>query len=201
MASKKVPDLKKLSSDSTRAEKEEITGFEETVVQLRKLDEQIEQLQQVRDGAYGFIMNSVGEAFKANCANGKLVKSYVIKSKDGVPATVLYKNAYSKLDAVNEEAMRKVLGEFFDTFYSVDTDTKMKRDADIKKMKELLGDRFYDFFTDTKMITFTKEFMEKKMDMRDKLPKTVAVMLDEFAKQCQSKPDFRLPPVEKTNNK
>lgn len=192
---KKAVELKKLSAESGKVEKAEVTGFEAVVVEMRRLDKEMERLAEEREKARDLIMNKVRAMFKENVDDGKLIKSYVVHSEDKVPATVLFKNAFSKLDAANEPAMREVLKDAYDSLFVGDTDIKLKKDVDFDVLRKLLGDKFDEFFAETNYIGFQKQWMETAMELRSKLTKSQVAQLDLWQKACQSQPDFRLPEV------
>jgi len=184
--------LKELDTN-VGAEKMEITGLEAVVPQIRKIDTDIEALAKQREDLRGIIMNKVGPIMKDGLSKGHLVKSYIVKSEDGQPATVLYKNAYSKLDPSNEQSMKEFLGDMFSMFFSVQTsDASLKKNANTNELRKLLGDRFSEFFSETKSIDFTKDFMEKRASLHDQLKAPVRGQLDKWMGDHQAKPDLRM---------
>lgn len=183
--------LKQLDS-KTGVEKLEVSGFESVVPQIRKIDDQVTALQEQRLQMKDLILNKVRDVKRDTEEKGALYKSFIIKSEDDAPAVVQYKNMFSKLDPSNEEEMRKVLNGHYDTLFETKHDIKMKDNADLEKLRALLGDNFDVFFNSTKHIAFKKEFMENRASLRDKLTKQSNVVLDRWVSQNQASPDLRM---------
>jgi hypothetical protein len=187
---KKV-DLKIAETDN-KVEKFEVQGLEDIPTQIRELDREMEKLSESRDSMRTLIMNHVSPLMKENVTKGLLYKTYLIMSRDGVPAQVIYKNMFSKLDTSNEKVMREVLGPHFDEFFGVETSPAMKKNADLTRLKTLLGDKYSDFFEDKSTIGFAKDFMEKRATLHSKLTKNIRDQLDGWIKEYQAKPDLRM---------
>jgi len=188
----KVLKLKELDSAKGGAEKAEVTGFEAMVPQIREIDKQMEELKGKREDLRGIIMNKVVPMMREGLSRGYLVKTYIVNSEDEKPATVLFKNMYSKLDPSNEAPMREVMGPLFDKFFTKTTDYTMKSSANKNELKKLLGDRFSEFFEDVEALSFTKEFMEQRAGMHDQLNANSRKNLDEWMAKHQANPDLRM---------
>ena len=184
-------DLKVAETDN-KVEKCEVPGLEEIPGQIRDLDDKINKLNELRDFMRSRIMDTVAPIMKDNVSKGLLYKTYLIKSNDGVPAQVIYKNMYSKLDATNEKVVRGVMGAYFDEFFFVENTQIMKKNADFSRLKTLLGDKYNDFFDDKSVLAFAKNFMEKRASLHTKLTKDIKAQLDNWTKEYQAKPDLRL---------
>ena len=183
--------LKTLDSKTT-VEKLEVTGFESVVPQIRNIDDQVTKLQEQRQLMKDLILNRVRDVKRDTEEKGVLYKSYLIKSEDDQPAIVQYKNMFSKLDLSNEEQLKKTLNSHYDLLFETQCDVKVKNNADIEKLRTLLGENFDVFFSSTKYIAFKKEFMENRAAVRDKLTKPSNAMLDRWVSENQASPDLRM---------
>jgi len=184
-------DLKVAETDN-KVEKYEVTGLEDIPGQIRELDQKISELNEARESMRTMIMNYVAPIMKENTTKGLLYKTYLIASRDGVPAQVIYKNMFSKLDITNEKVIREVMGVYFEEFFLVETAQMMKNNVDVNRLKTILGDRYNDFFEDKSVVSFAKDFMEKRATLHPKLTKEIKAQLDNWTKDYQSKPDLRM---------
>jgi len=175
-----------------KVERFEVTGCEAKVVEIRGIDKQVEELQGKRTKLREVIIESVQKLRKAWEKKGKMYKSFTILSQDGVPATVLFKNAFSRIDPANELAMREALGKYFDELYSKSTSTALRKNADIDELKKLLGARFAEFFDQQTFIDHKEGFMEKRADLRSEVTKPINDALDSYTKDMQAQPDLRM---------
>lgn len=183
--------LKTLDSNNG-VEKMEVPGFESLVPQIRKLDEQMEELANKRDMMKALIINTVRDMKQKAEVNGSLYKSFTILSEDGQNATILYKNQFSKLDPENEESMRKTLKDSFETLFENAEDVTFKKNADTDVLRKLLGDKFEQFFSTKKYIKFCKDFMERRASLRPNLNKSTNALLDKWTSDNQASPDLRM---------
>jgi hypothetical protein len=184
-------DLKVAETDN-KVEKCPVSGLEEIPVQIREIDKKIDELSTAREAMRTLIMNHVSPLMKENVTKGLLYKTYLILSKDDNPAQVIYKNMFSKLDITNEKVMREVMGAYFNEFFSIETTQMMKKNADMGRLKTILGDKYDDFFEDKSVVSFAKDFMEKRATLHPKLTKEIKAQLDGWTKEYQAKPDLRV---------
>lgn len=184
--------LKKLDETGSKTEKYTVTGFENLIPEIRKINKDIEELNSKKNTMRDLIMNKVVDIKNKEEAAGRLYKSYIIASEDDEPVTVLFKNMFSKLSVDNEETLRKNLGEYFDKLFTKSVSTSLKRNVNLDTMKELLKDRFSEFFETSEFISFVKDFMEQRAELRSKLNKKTNVLIDKWTRECQAKPDLRL---------
>lgn len=182
----------KIAETDNKVDKYEVKGLEDLPVQIREIDQKINELTEAREAMRNLIMNHVGPLMKENVTKGLLYKTYLIASKDNSPAQVIYKNMFSQLDPSNEKVMRETLGPYFDEFFGINHQSSMKKNADLARLKAVLGDKYSDFFDDKTTIGFVKDFMEKRASLHPKLTKEMRGQLDGWTKEYQAKPDLRL---------
>jgi len=182
----------KLADGKSHVEKFEVTGFENLVPEIRKLDGEMDKLQQKRQDMRNILMNRVREIKKVEEGKGLLYKTFVIQSEDGVPANILFKNSFSKLDSENEDAMVDVLGNTFHELFERNEVVVLKKNVNMDDVRKALGKNFDVFFEEKKFISFVKDFMERHMSMRRHLPKKINAMLDKWASENQASPDLRM---------
>lgn len=183
----------KILSGKHETEKYEVTGFEALIPEIRKLDKELEELSKKRESIRDTMMNHIKVVKQNEEEKGALYKTFVIASTDGVPASVVFKNAFSKLGIDNEEVMRKFLGdEVFATLFRKEETLSLKSNVDLDALKKILGDKAEVFFETKKFIAFEKEFMEKRAALRKDLKPNVNAQLDKWAVEHQAKPDLRL---------
>ncbi|MGW8178476.1 MAG: hypothetical protein ACWGQW_06895 [bacterium] len=174
-------------------EKFPVTGFEKTVPELRKIDTDIAALLKRRDELREKILDNVRKSRKHWEKKGKFYKTFVIQSADGVDAIVLFKNAFSKVDAEQEPEMREKLTDaIFDQLYEVVTVQALKSKPDWAELKKLLGKRADEFIKESKHISHRSEFMETRADLRNQVSTEINKVLDEYTESVQATPDLRL---------
>lgn len=174
-------------------EKFPVTGFETTVPELRKIDEQIAHLTDQRNQKREEILKNVRKLRKHWEKKGKFYKTFIIQSKDGVSAVVLFKNAFSKVDSDMETEMREKLGdEVFNDLYEVVTVEALKRKPSWADLRKALGKRANEFIDKSKHISHRKEFMEMRADLRTQVSTEINKVLDEYTESVQATPDLRL---------
>ena len=181
-----------LDSSKSKTEKYTVSSLKAVVPQIRTLDGQMEKLVEQRDLMKKMILNTVKPLKEKEERAGHLYKTFIIESDDGVPATVLFKNAFSKIPADNEPEMRKNLGEHFDELYEVTTQIALRRNVKWEDLRKVLGSKFDDFFGETKIISHKSDFMERRAELRGAAPKKVNDALDVYTKDCQATPDLRM---------
>jgi len=184
--------LKILNGKNDTVEKYDLTGFEDMVPEFRKIDEEMEKLNSKREELRGMIMDRVRAIKQEEEERGILYKTFLVASSDGVPATVMFKNVFSKLDVENETIMRKVLGNTFSELFKKDKSMSLKKSASLDALREALGDKADVFFETKEFIAFEKDFMEKRAALRKELKPAVNAQLDKWATDSQAKPDLRL---------
>jgi hypothetical protein len=182
----------KTLNEKNGVEKLEVTGFESVVPQIRQLDEQMVEMQEKRQNMKDLILNRVRDVKQSVEEEGAMYKSFVIVSEDDKPAIVNYKNQFSKLDPDNEEQLQKSLKDNYEDLFETRTDVKLKKNVNMDKLRELLGDQFDVFYSTTEYIGFKKNFMENRAALRDKLNKRTNVMLDRWTVEHQTSPDLRM---------
>lgn len=180
------------NGSKSEVEKYKLAGFEDLVVELRKRTKKIAELQEAQQADVSVVMNFVRTAKLKQEKEGRLYKTFVLESSDGVPAQIIFKNAFSKLPAENEEKMRELIGDVFDRLYDKQTTSKIKPKADMEELRKILGERVGEFFKDDEVIVHQKEFMEKRAQLRKDCNAKVNKAIDDFTEQCQAKPDLRL---------
>lgn len=174
-------------------EKFPVTGFEKQVPELRKIDIQIADLMTKRSEIKEKIVKKVVQSRKHWEKKGKFYKTFTIQSADGVDATVLFKNTFSKVDSEQEPEMRKNLTDkVFNELYEVTEATSLKPKTDWKELRTVLGKRTDDFLKTTKHIGHKKEFMEKRAELRSEVTVEINKVLDEYTESVQATPDLRL---------
>ncbi|MCK5158846.1 MAG: hypothetical protein KAR08_06800, partial [Candidatus Heimdallarchaeota archaeon] len=121
MAKKKKPvqSLNMNGKSKSKTEKYELPGCESYVDQIREIDKQMEKLIKDREQMKQMILNKVIPTRQREEKAGRLFKTFVILGNNNTTAQVVFKNAFSKIPAENEETMRKELGECFEDFYQV----------------------------------------------------------------------------------
>lgn len=194
MAKKKSKTKLTMTSDRTKpeADKYDVSGFEETVVQIREIDSQMKELSESRNDLRGLIIDRVRILKEREEKKGNLFKTFVIASSDESPAVVLFKNAFSKIGVENEEVMRKELGPVFDRLYERKEQVSLKSKAKMDDLRKALGKRFSEFFDVKEHIAHKKNFMEMRADLRGEVSAKINAELDSYTKQCQSSPDLRM---------
>lgn len=200
MAKKKVKSLNLDSGDKSKTEKYTVKGLEAVVPEVRKIDEQMLKLQEHRQSMKSMILNKVMPLKQKEEKAGRLYKTFVVESDDGVPAQVVFKNAFSKIPVENLEQMRKELGNNFDELYEVTRTIAPRRGVNWDKLKKLLGSKFNDYFAETEVITHKKDFMERRAELREHVNKRTNDVLDQYTKDCQATPDLRVPKIPKTQS-
>jgi hypothetical protein len=190
MAKKEIQ-LKTLNGKS-ETEKYEVTGFEALIPEIRNLDKEIEKLNEKRESMRDVMMNSIKNIKLVEEEKGILYKTFLVGSADGVPATVLFKNSFSKLDVENEEVMRKVLGDLFDTLFTKESTMVMRKGVDMEALRKALGAAAETFFEKKEHIAFTKDFMEQRLPVRKTATKQINAQIDKWTSDCQAKPDLRM---------
>ena len=193
---KKIKSLNMEGNGKSKTEKYTVKGLEKVVPQIREIDVDMVKLQKQRQVMKDMILNTVRPIKEKEERTGRLYKTFIIESNDGLAATVLYKNAFSKIPASNEEQMRKELKDHFDELYDVTTQIAPRRGINWDKLKTLLGDKFEDYFGETKIISHKKDFMERRAEMRSEVNKRTNDVLDQYTKDCQATPDLRVPKLE-----
>lgn len=174
-------------------EKFPIAGFEKKVPELRKIDQQIADLTEKRNTIKTEIIKKVVQNRKHWEKKGKFYKTFVIQSADGVDATVLFKNTFSKVDPSEEPEMRKTLTDkVFDELYVVTETVSLKPKTDWKELRTALGKKADEYLKTTKHIGHTSEFMERRAEMRADLKPEINKSLDEYTDSVQATPDLRL---------
>jgi len=178
---------------SKEVEKFPVTGFEKKVPELREIDKQIQELSERRNKIKEEILDKVVKNRRHWEKKGKFYKSFIIQSADGVDATVLFKNIFSKVDPEQEPEMRKHLTDaIFDELYEVTEITALKPKPKWDELKLILGKRVDDFIQTSKHISHRKDFMEKRAELRDKVSIEINKTLDEYTESVQASPDLRL---------
>lgn len=174
-------------------EKFPVTGFEKEIPELRKIDGEIQALMEARNEIKARIIEKVVKSRRHWEKKGKFYKSFVIYSGDGVNATVLFKNIFSKVDPEQELEMRKLLtNSVFDELYDITEVTALKPKPKWDELKLILGKRASDFLQTSKHISHKKDFMERRADLRDKVSADINKTLDEYTESVQASPDLRL---------
>jgi hypothetical protein len=174
-------------------EKFPVAGFEKKVPELRKIDEQIAALMEKRQSIREEITKKVTQSRKHWEKKGKFYKTFVIHSADGVDATVLFKNTFSKVDPEQEPEMRKNLTDaIFDALYEVVEVTALKAKPDWAALRTALGKAADDFLRTSKHIAHRKGFMEERAELRNDVSNEINKVLDEYTESVQATPDLRL---------
>lgn len=174
-------------------EKFPVTGFEKAIPELRSIDDQIANLLERRNTLKEKILDNVRKSRKHWEKKGKFYKTFVIQSADGVNATVLFKNAFSKVDQNQEPEMREKLTDvIFEQLYEVVTVHALKSKPDWEELKKLLGKHADDFIRESKHIAHRKGFMEARADLRNQVSTEINKVLDEYTESVQATPDLRL---------
>lgn len=194
---KKIRSLNIDSSSKSKIEKYTVKGLEGVVPQIRKIDNDMAKMQEHRKAMKNMIINKVMPIKEKEEKAGRLYKTFIIESDDGAPATVLYKNAFSKIPISNEEQMRKELGDYFNELYEITTQIAPRRGINWDKLRKVLDDKFDDFFGETRIIAHKKDFMERRAELRGEANKRVNDVLEQYTKDCQASPDLRVPKIEK----
>lgn len=194
---KKIRSLNIDSSSKSKTEKYTVKGLEGVVPQIRKIDNDMAKMQEHRKAMKNMIINKVMPIKEKEEKAGRLYKTFIIESDDGAPATVLYKNAFSKIPISNEEQMRKELGDYFNELYEITTQIAPRRGINWDKLRKVLDDKFDDFFGETRIIAHKKDFMERRAELRGEANKRVNDVLEQYTKDCQASPDLRVPKIEK----
>jgi hypothetical protein len=190
MAKKEIQ-LKTLNGKS-ETEKYEVTGFEALIPEIRKVDKEIEALDGKREAMRDAMMNRIRDIKLTEEEKGILYKTFIVNSADGIPATVLFKNSFSKLDVENEAVMRKMLGDLFDTLYTKESSMQLRKGVDLDALRKALGPLAETYFEKKEYIAFAKDFMEQRLPIRKTADKKVNAQIDKWASDCQAKPDLRL---------
>jgi len=189
---KKDIQLKILNGKNDTVEKYEVSDLKAVVPEIRKIDEEMKELSKKREALHDMIMDRVRAIRQDEEERGILYKTFIVDSTDGVPATVMFKNVFSKLDVENEPVMRKVLGDVFDTLFKKDENMVLRKTASLDALREALGDKAEVFFETKEFISFEKDFMEKRAAIRKNLKPNVNAQLDKWMADNQAKPDLRL---------
>lgn len=170
-----------------------ITGHEKRVVELFSIEDQLAKLMQRKNDLRKEILDHVQKTRKHWEKKGKTYKTFVIQGKDGHDAIVLFKNAFSKVDASQEPEMREKLTDaVFDELYEVMEVTALQSKPDWAELKKLLGKRADEFIKTSKHISHRKDFMEARTELRSKVSTEVNKVLDEYVQSVQATPDLRL---------
>lgn len=184
-----------LANGKTKQEvdKYEVDEFKDLVVTIREQDAKISALQETRNSMRQMIVDRVVLLKERAEKKGDLYKTFVIHSADDQPATVLFKNAFSKIGVENETQMRSDLGdEVFEELYERKESVSLKPKAKMDELRKKLGKDFEKFFNVNEHIAHQKNFMEKRASLRNKLSTKVNAELDNYTKQCQASPDLRM---------
>jgi len=184
--------LKILNGKNDTVEKYSLTGFEAMIPEIRKIDEEMESLNKKREEMRDMMMDRVRAIKQEEEERGILYKTFLVASADGIPATVMFKNVFSKLDVENEPVMRKVLGNTFSELFRKDKSMVLKKTASLDALREALGDKADVFFETKEFIAFEKDFMEKRAALRKDLKPNINAQLDKWATDSQAKPDLRM---------
>jgi hypothetical protein len=182
MAKKEIQ-LKTLNGKS-ETEKYEVTGFEALIPEIRNLDKELEKLNEKREAMRDVMMNRIKDIKLTEEEKGILYKTFIVSSADGVPATVLFKNAFSKLDVENEEIMRKVLGDVFDTLFTKESSMQLRKGVDLEALRKALGTLADTYFEKKEYIAFAKDFMEQRLPLRKTADKKINAQIDKWTSDC-----------------
>lgn len=170
-----------------------VMGYEKVIPRLRKIDADIMKLFEERKKLQETITTNVRKIRKHWEKKGKFYKTFVIQSADGVDATILFKNSFSKVDVDNEKEMREKLGDpVFNQLYEVVTVHALKNRIDWTELRKVLGNRSEEFVRASKHIAHKKGFMETRADLRNQVSTEVNKTLDEYTESVQAVPDLRL---------
>lgn len=187
-----VINLTKPNKGSTKggSPKLEIKGLEAVVARMRQRHMQIESMTTEQKLDETGMLTTVKEQRLSSEEAGQFYKVVLVDSADGIPAKVIFKNMYSKIDVSHEPELREHLKNGYDPLFEVRYDVKLRDNgnATYEKLKQLLGTNFELLFEVTPFISPKDEFMERRAQMRPMLDKKVNQVLDTVVEQAQYKP-------------
>lgn len=105
---------------------------------------------------------------------------------------IQFKDNYSKIDPDMKGPLQQLFGPEYDILFTEDTSVEVKVEM-MKELKELLGDKFYKFFGETKTLKPSKEFQKTFHTLKGKLTQEQRETADKILGACQSKPSVIYP--------
>ena len=103
---------------------------------------------------------------------------------------IQFKDVYSKMDITMRDPLKQIFGSKYAIMFTEETNHTLRPEK-VEALKEILGDRFADFFVTDESVKPSKEFQYNHFTMRKSLKADQLATVQKVLDACQSKPTVK----------
>jgi hypothetical protein len=124
--------------------------------------------------------------------DNNFVKTIDVRGQE-LKLQIQFKDAYSKMDIAMRDPLKQIFGTAkYDIMFTEETIHTLRPEK-IESLKELLGERFDDFFVTDESVKPSKEFQFNYFSMKDSLRAEQSATVQKVLDACQSNPTVKYP--------
>jgi hypothetical protein len=124
--------------------------------------------------------------------NDNFVKTIDVKGSE-LKLQIQFRDAYSKMDITMRDPLKQIFGDSKYAIMFTEETNHAIRPEKVEALKEILGDRFADFFKTEECVKPSKEFQYNYFAMRKSLKADQLATIQKVLDACQSKPSVKYP--------
>lgn len=138
------------------------------------------------------IVEAARTAKKDEADDDNFVKTVEVKGTE-FKIQIQFRDAYSKMDFSMRDPLKQIFGDSkYAIMFTEETNHTLRAEK-INSLKELLGDKFADFFQTDECVKPSSEFQYNYFAMRKSLKADQQVTVQKVLDACQSKPAVKYP--------
>ena len=170
---------------------EDYDGAKYVVDEAIRISQQIEGLTTELGGLEEHLKDAARTEKDDQFKDDNFVKTVDIKGTDH-KIQIQFRDAYSKMDVSMKEPLKKIFADKYEIMFE-DIHTETLRSEKVAELKEILGDRFTDFFNVEEAIKPSKEFQYNYFTLRKTLKADQTATVAKILESCQSSAAVKYP--------